>query len=182
MKKLQRASLLLSLIEAMKRQGSWCGETSIQKAVYFFQEMVGIPTGFEFLLYKYGPYSFDLTDELTALRADAILTLEVRDPRYGPSFAPGELAALVKERFAKTINRYRDHVEWVADRLGNRNVAELERLSTALYVRLHNAGASTENRAAQLLRLKPHVRPDDAEKAIIEVDQMAEDAEALQAQ
>lgn len=182
MKKMQRAALLLSLVEAMKNQGSWCGETNIQKAVYFLQEMVGIPTGFDFLLYKYGPYSFDLTDELTALRADDIMTLEVRDPRYGPSFAPGELAPLVKERFAKTVNRYRGHVEWIARRLGNRNVAELERLSTALYVRLQNAGANIENRAAQLVRLKPHVQPDEARKALVEVDQMAEEAKALPVQ
>ncbi|MCL6557372.1 MAG: hypothetical protein K6U74_00970, partial [Firmicutes bacterium] len=63
---LKRKALLLSLVKAMESQGSWCGETHIQKCSYFLQAMLGVPLGFEFILYKHGPFSFDLRDELTA--------------------------------------------------------------------------------------------------------------------
>ena len=41
---------------------------TFQKAVYFLQEIFDVPTGIEYILYKHGPYSFDLTADLTALR------------------------------------------------------------------------------------------------------------------
>ena len=78
MKRLQQAAILVSLIEALEKKDSWCGETNVQKATYFLQELFGVPLGFKFILYKYGPYSFDLSEKLTYLCADSILDLEVR--------------------------------------------------------------------------------------------------------
>lgn len=87
MERLAREAVLLSLVEKLRQAGSWCGETHVQKATYFLQEVAGVPLGFPFILYKHGPFSFDLRDELTAMRADGFLTLEPRDP-YGASLGP----------------------------------------------------------------------------------------------
>jgi len=73
MNRLKRDVVILSLIENLKKKGSWCGETHIQKATYFLQELFDFPLGFEFILYKHGPFSFDLSDKLTAMRADMLL-------------------------------------------------------------------------------------------------------------
>jgi len=70
MDRLRRAALLTQLIERLRRRGSWCGETHVQKATLFLQDLTRIPMGFDFILYKHGPFSFDLRDELTSLRAD----------------------------------------------------------------------------------------------------------------
>jgi len=180
MKRLQRAATLVSLVESLRENGSWCGETSIQKASFFLQELTGVPLGFEFVLYKYGPYSFDLTDELTALRADSILTLETPDPKYGPSYLPGKMSGFVLERFPKTVNRHKAQVDFVAERLGRKGVAELERLATALYVQLGSTGRSSlKSRAGNLTRLKPHISKADAEQAAREVDKMRAEAKQL---
>jgi uncharacterized protein YwgA len=69
MDRLWRASLLLTMNEELRRAGSWAGETHMQKAIFFLQELIKVPLGFEFLLYKHGPFSFDLRDELTFMRA-----------------------------------------------------------------------------------------------------------------
>ena len=173
MKKLQRAAVLLSLIEAMRQRDSWCGETNIQKACYFLQELAGVPLKLDFVLYKYGPYSFELADELTALRADSILTLGVRDPRYGPCYAPGELGDLVKSRFPKTINRFQNKVDFVASKLGTKGIGELERLATALYVSLERkTRPGIKARASKITTLKPHISLQAAEEAVREVDSM----------
>jgi len=173
MKRLQRAAVLLSLIEAMKEHDSWCGETNIQKACYFLQELTRVPLGFEFILYKYGPYSFELTDELTALHADSILTLIVRDPRYGPSYAPGKLADLVKARFPRNVEQFRERISFVAEKLGAKGVSDLERLATALHVSLKEmAKRGTKERATQITVLKPHIDKRAAEDAVREVDDM----------
>ena len=172
MKKLQRAAVLLSLVEAMRERGSWCGETNVQKAVYFLQELAGVPLGFDFVLYRYGPYSFELTDELTALLADSILRLEFRDPRYGPSYGPGELRNLIANSFPKTVSRFRNRIDFVAERLGPRGVADLERLSTALFVHRKTPQASAKDKAARITTIKPHITQPDAEEAVKEVDKM----------
>ena len=110
MNRFQRAAIILSLIRALREKDSWCGETNIQKACYFLQELLGGSLGLEFVLYKYGPYSFELTDELTAMRADAILALQVRDPRYGPCYVPTELSNRLLKQYPKTISRVSDKI------------------------------------------------------------------------
>src|SRR5580700_3742872 len=97
----QKDVVLLSFIECLKENGSWCGETHVQKGTYFFQELMGVPLDFDFILYKHGPYSFDLKDKITALRADLLLTVVSRDP-YGPSIVLGENSSALLERFPKS--------------------------------------------------------------------------------
>ncbi len=75
MNRLQRAVVLLTMLDALKRRGSWCGETHLQKSVYFLVELCAVPLGYSFVLYRHGPYSFELSDEITALRADMLLDL-----------------------------------------------------------------------------------------------------------
>ena len=84
MDRLRRAALLTRLIELLRKKGSWCGETHIQKSTFFVQNLMKVPLSFDFILYKHGPFSFDLRDELTGLRADGLIRLEPQWP-YGPS-------------------------------------------------------------------------------------------------
>ena len=43
MGRLQNVVLLLALIEGLKEKGSWCGETHIQKVVYFLWKLFNVP-------------------------------------------------------------------------------------------------------------------------------------------
>lgn len=179
MNRMPRAAIIISLIEALKAKDSWCGETNVQKACYFLQELTSVPLALEFVLYKYGPYSFELTDELTSMRADGLLALRVRDPRYGPCYVSGELAGPLLERFPKTTARYANEVEFVAQQLGGKGVADLERLATALYVRKEAGAGGANARASQITQLKPHISLSDAQAAVREVDKMVIEAKQL---
>jgi len=106
MKRMQQDAVLLSLINEMKAKGSWCGETHIQKAAYFLQALMQVPMSFEFILYKHGPYSFDLSDEVTALRADRLLEYKTRLP-YGPSLFPTKEGQEFLIRYPKTLSNMR---------------------------------------------------------------------------
>jgi len=176
MNRMQRAAVIVSLIEALKAEDSWCGETNVQKACFFLQELAGVPLDLEFVLYKYGPYSFALTDELTAMRANSMLSLLVRDRKYGPCYVPGELAGSLLERYPKTVGKYEKHIQFVAQRLGRKRVADLERVATALYVRKELGDASVNERARKINLLKPHVSLPEAQAAVKEVDAMSNEA------
>ena len=59
MDRLRRAAILTQLVGNLRREGSWCGETHVQKATFFLQELMEVPLGFNFVLNKHGPFSFD---------------------------------------------------------------------------------------------------------------------------
>ena len=176
MKRMQRAALLTKLINELHGHQSWCGETHIQKAVYFAQNLAGIPTGYDFILYKHGPFSFDLRDELTALRADGLLEIEPCQP-YGAHMVLTKRSVYIQEFYPRTLGRYHQEIVFTARTLGNRGVVELERMATALYVSKESGvGESERDRAEKMTILKPHISMRDALDAVREVDRILENA------
>ena len=176
MNRMRKAALILRLVERLREQGSWCGETHVQKATFFLQELMHVPMEFDFILYKHGPFSFDLRDELTSLRADELLNLEPQWP-FGPRITPTDLGEHIQKLYPKTLKKYDDRIKFVGEKLGNKGVAELERLATGFYVtKRAGEGCSAHERAEKLTRLKPHISPDNAKSAIEDVDKIMEEA------
>jgi hypothetical protein len=177
MDRLRRAAILMRLIEKLREQGSWCGETHVQKATFFLQELMQVPLGFDFLLYKHGPFSFDLRDGLTGLRADDLLALEPHRP-YGPRMALTNRSDYIQRLFSKTLDNYDPLISFVAENLGPKDVIELERLATALYVtKRAEVGLSADTRADLLTELKPHIPREIAVRAVEAADRMIKEAE-----
>lgn len=169
----QRKVVISALVDALQERGSWAGETHVQKNTYFLEELLEVPLGYEFILYKHGPFSFELRDELGGMTADSLLAVERRPYPYGPSLITTDVAASVEERFPKTIAKYEPAITFVADRLGDKGVVELEQLSTALYVtRELGEGSSVNDRAKLLVGYKPHVSLDAAQAAVRTVDEI----------
>src|SRR6266849_277587 len=79
-----QTSIVLYVMKALKANGSWCGETHVQKTLFLCQELFGVPSNFKFILYKHGPYSFQLSEHLQGLIADEFIHVRSRPP-YGPS-------------------------------------------------------------------------------------------------
>ncbi|MFH1538568.1 MAG: hypothetical protein ABIH66_06390 [bacterium] len=170
MTELQRVAVLISLVENLKEKGSWCGETHMQKAIYFLQTLFRVPTDFDYILYKHGPFSFDLRDKLTALRAYDIFGLQIQPPPYGPSLIVKEVGESIKKAYSKSFERFKKEMDFVATVFENKNVAELERLSTALYI-IKNEGVGRNKTiiASRINSLKPHVSLDEASSAVDDV-------------
>jgi hypothetical protein len=177
MTKIQRYVLLMSLIEELSRQGSWCGETHIQKAGYLAKNLVKVPFAYDFLLYKHGPYSFELTNELTAMRADDVLLLRSQPYPYGPTLAPTGLGERMMLEHAKLIERYLPRLRFVAEKFGRKGVSELERMATGYMVTQEMPSESSrEERAERLITLKPHISRIEAIGALADVDDMIRSA------
>lgn len=179
MDRLKRVALLTRLIEKLREAGSWCGETHVQKSTLFLQDLVNVPLGFEFILYKHGPFSFDLRDELTSLRADGLTKL-VPQLRYGPMIVPTERSRYIQRVCAQTVAKYDQQINFVAKELGDKDVAGLERLATAFFVTKQNEAASVEERSRHLIELKPHIPLDLARRASNEVDRMIKTGRKMQ--
>jgi len=169
MASLDQYSLVLELALSLKANGSWAGETHVQKAGYFLTTLLQVPMGVEFILYKHGPFSFELREVLTDMEANGFIKWQSIPP-YGPSIGEGELGSILRARFPGLINIYRNQVDFVAGQLGSRNVANLERLATALYV--SKEGYAGPARVNRIVELKPHVDVLLAEKAVDDLDRI----------
>jgi uncharacterized protein YwgA len=178
MDRLQRDVILIRLIEALRNKGSWCGETHVQKATFFLQAMAGANTDFDFILYKHGPFSFDLRDELTAMRADGFVSLRVQGPQYGPSIVPEPGAEQLRRRFPRTLRENESRIAFVSSRLGNMSVSELERVATAYFVLQEDMESAVNERqlANRIHRLKPHISFDEAVDALASVKKWKREA------
>lgn len=174
MEKMERWATLVALSDVMRDRGSWCGETHLQKSAYLLQELTGVDLGYEFVLYKHGPFSFDLRDELGVMRARAVIDRKVQPSPYGPTLLPTESGRRSVEKYGEFLEKVRDDIEYVAEALGDKGVAQLERITTAFFVTSEEdmKGASPEERADRLVAVKPHVSREEAQEAVEFVDQM----------
>jgi uncharacterized protein YwgA len=177
MNRLQRAALLSLLANKMQAVGSWCGERHLQKVVYISQELLGVPTGYSFTLYKQRPFSFDLQDDLTGFCADGILSIQASEPPFGPRFRVTEVGDRLQEVFSKTINNYNGKIQFVVNKLGAKGVFELEKVATALYVtKKLGSETSIEKRIEEIKSIESSMA---GEEVILEFDALNSEAHLL---
>jgi hypothetical protein len=181
MNRLAQDALIARLARTLREQDSWTGETHIQKATYLLSDLELVPFDFDFILYKHGPFSFELRDEIGEMQADHYLVREAQLPPYGPRFAVTGGGEELERRFERTMERYGPRIDWIAEQLRGKGVAALERLATALWVSLRqsSSSASIDSRAAELRRIKRHVTEEKAIAATRDIDKIIADATVL---
>ena len=184
MKRLQKAALFCEMLDRMIKKGSWGGETHLQKCVFFLQEMRNVPTGYTFQLYKYGPYSFDLHDEIVRLRGIGMLSLFSRKPQYGAGLKISELGKSLRRHFPRTLEKYSDDIDFVTDHFGDLSASELGKLATAYYFILQDQGNSDEEIAVKINGVKSHIANSEgieATKRVREISKLKETANSTRA-
>lgn len=176
-------SLVLKTMSRMWEKSSWCGETHIQKNIFFLQELMDVPFEWSFIIYKYGPFSFDLSYLIAEIHSYGLIELV---PQWG--FRPKIKVTRYGKEFYEDVNelcfRYSKQIEFVAEELGSKNVSELERLATGLHITFDkNVENKTLNkRISRLNQLKPHIKLNDAQVVMGEVDSLIERARMAQSE
>jgi len=181
MNKLKKMALIGLLTKRLKENHSWCGETHIQKAVYFLQELLEVPLNYEFILYKFGPFSFALRDDLSECIACELINVIPDDYFYGPHLYPTPYMEDLMSKFPKTLQKYSSQINYVANWLGSKNVSELERLSTALYVlkKYPDLAKNKKDWIDKVYQLKPHQSKEKISQAIEELQSFMNENGAL---
>jgi len=170
MKEGERLRLLASVVQMLDEVGSWTGRMHIQKFLYFAQELLGLESDYEFVLYQRGPYSFDLDADIRSLRSIGAVDITPKPP-YGPSYGVTALGEVLgkpspvgKQVLAK--------LQALASELGPKRATDLELLATTLYVLNNERPESDKATVRRVISLKPQFSKDDAEKAIQQVRQI----------
>ena len=168
-----RTAVMGELIAGLRAAGSWCGETHVQKSVYVLQVGLHVPLRYDYILYKHGPYSFELKSQMAGLIGRGLLRQEFSSPPYGPRLIGTDVMESHVSRYADKIGQHSAAIRRVAQFFRDRGVAELEVLSTALYVTVSQRGETAEKRAERVHGLKPHVSLKTALGAVSDLDASA---------
>lgn len=172
-----RWAVVSQLVKDMRANQGWASETHIQKTMFFLQELLEVPSGYDFVLYKHGPYSFDLHDDLGRMLNNFVLDLELRPP-YGPSFGLDEVGDTIIQRRGQVVEEYEGELNFVVDLLATRDVRELERLGTALLLKMEFPEFDLATLASKIIEIKPHIPEDLANAAVREVAKIETKAKA----
>jgi len=171
-----RCALVVDLIRRLRRRGSWCGETHLQKALYILQNLTKSNMGYKFVIYKHGPYSFEFNNELAAMRSANILEFQFPRDGYGPSIAVTPFGERVYDTNKENIESYVPVEDFLADWFAASDVRHLEKIATAYFVTNKNPRDPAVERARKLTSLKPHVDITSAEEAVRIVDEKRQEA------
>lgn len=77
-----RTGVTICLLEQLSEKR--IGKTSMQKLVYFLQEF-GVDLNYKYEMYHYGPYCFELSNDLDLLNMMNIISIEDNPTTYGYS-------------------------------------------------------------------------------------------------
>jgi hypothetical protein len=158
-----RLALIVELVE--RAPNHTLGRTAIVKMIYLLQVLRGVPLGYDFRLYTYGPFDSQVLSDLAY--AQALKAVEERTilytAGYGYEVRPGPAASAVKDHAANWLQEQGDSIEWVVGWLGGCKASELELLSTIVYVDRELATAGRSATVAELAKRVRHVKPHFAE-------------------
>ena len=143
----------LRAIDVLQEVGSWTGRIHIHKLLYLSNALCGTNAPFEFDLYRYGPYSFDLDALLRDLTVCDLAKPVYRHPGYGPSYqVEGNwIDAVSTDVPAADLAKMRR----LAAQMGQMPGGDLEVLATLLWFE-HKEKESDPNRIVSKVReVKP---------------------------
>jgi uncharacterized protein YwgA len=176
MNDLQRSAIVATVIKESRARNAMCGETMVQKSIFFLQELLHVPLGFDYQLYIYGPFSFELQRHVSSMMADDMIA--VRPLEYGSTFEPGDQVGYLERHGASAIAEHRHRIDFVVKHLAGKGVKQLERVATALYFTVATDDASVDGRAAKIRAVKPHITSEEARKAVEDVDRWRQEMPA----
>lgn len=111
------------------------GRTAVMKLTYFLQTLEGMPLGYDFRIYTYGPYDVQVLEDLKiAELVGAVVSHEyAHSYGYGYKIVAGEMVDRIIHSEPK-IADHKSSVAWVVSEFGSRTAIDLEMVSTIVFI------------------------------------------------
>jgi len=141
------------------------GRTALMKLCYFLQTLEGIPLGYDFTLYSYGPFDSEVLSDLQTAESLSVLesSLSHFPGGYSYNIAPSDNAAQAIRYVQGPVDRYKAKIDKIAVKFASRSASELELLSTIVFVDRHDKVSDK----AHLMRLVKKIKPQFGEPEIL---------------
>ncbi|MGH9616745.1 MAG: hypothetical protein ACRD28_08380 [Acidobacteriaceae bacterium] len=171
MNEIYKARLSLIPILAEKHEGRYIGRTALMKYMYFLQTLRGVPLGYHFSMYSYGPFDSEVLSDLSSAEAmNIVSSMPVSfSGGYGYRIQASRNAQAAKQESGKFISQHENDVEWLFSKFGGMTSAELELASTIIYVDREFYGErkrfEPEQIVARVREIKPHFSQEQVQKS-----------------
>lgn len=107
------------------------GKTVMQKLIYLIQEAKGVPCGYDYRFYNYGPYASELSRDLEYTDFLGVISLENRDDMpTGYVIRPGMKYDEVCQHGQSFLDKYANEVKGVIRDFGMYSAKDLELRAT----------------------------------------------------
>jgi len=157
-------ALILAVIEDFHANGKAVYKHQIQKVLYLLSIQGEVNVPFDFVLYRRGPYSFEVDAEIEQMLSYAAIT-RAASGAYGTTFIPGRNAAFVHEH-ARAFTPAEQHaIHRICQFAAEQTPLELDRVSAAGWLRAREQLRDDQGIASRLRSLKSHVSNDEANTA-----------------
>ena len=161
-----RLAALVMLAEKSPR----LGRTAFMKLCYFLQTLRGVPLGYRFRLYSYGPFDSSVLSDLATVEDLGGLHSDVvfYPSGYGYEFMASEKSAAIQAPSAAFLNHWEADIDWVIQQFAKLGSADLELLSTIIYVDREFKGARQKLTLDGIVQRVHEVKPHFSESSIRE--------------
>lgn len=177
----QKLGVIIRLVEQSPQKT--LGRTAIVKLLYLLQEVRGLPLGYDFRLYTYGPFDSEVLNDLeTAQSFQALHVKTVCYPSgYGYEVRAGAKAESVKESVKDWLAQHDSALEWAGIRFSGRSASELELIATIVYVAREFQQQAKSCDVADVIRRVREVKPRFTEQYVQERYDVARNMDLLPA-
>jgi uncharacterized protein YwgA len=137
-------------VASLDAAGSWTGRLHIHKVIVIPKLLGLVRPPFDFGLYIYGPYSFDLDRVIGEMELYGELNKYYRREGYGPSYRVGELIG-----DAELDGHDNSVIQRAANILASFDSKDLELIATCLWVERHEGQRLDNEIVRRVQTLKP---------------------------
>jgi hypothetical protein len=146
------------------------GRTALMKLAYLLQTVKGVPLGYDFRLYTYGPFDSDVLYDLGAAESLGAMKSEMitfpSGSGYGYEFSAGANADFILQKAPAALRGHETAIRWALEEFGSKSAAELELLTTIVYADREAAQRQEQLTVSQLARVVGEVKPHFPEQFI----------------
>ena len=143
------------------------GKTSLQKLIYFLQEVYGVDCGYDYRLYTYGPFTSQVLLDLDLVESIGGVTVNpVRAGLDGYKITPNENGGLVREQAGSFIDDISEELQSLIDDYGAYSAKELEMRATIVFVERELKRENGELSAKGLVKVVHNIKPYFSDKEI----------------
>jgi len=134
------------------------GRTQLMKLCYFLQAFRGVPLGYNFSLYSYGPFDSEVLSDLQTAESMSVLHTEIQyyPGGYKYDIQPGEKGEKAKANASPFIAEHQRDIDWVSNKFGRWPAADLELASTIAYVSEEEGIEDRDELIERVKLVKPH--------------------------
>lgn len=159
------------------------GRTAVMKLLYFLQTVRNVPLGYRFTLYSYGPFDSDVLADLENAETLGVVdsTVVPYSGGYGYQIKVGAGARWLQNRSLRFLKKYERDVRWVVRKFGSLSTAQLELVSTVIFVDRELSENQEELSADAVAEIVKEIKPHFSIDQIVNHMDWLRDEELLEA-